>query len=56
MDLKDLLHNLKPGDELMVANQPFAFAGKVTLELDGGDIRSWLFDGDGSMLAVACIW
>lgn len=39
--------------ELMVDNEPFALAGKATLELEGGDVRHWLFNADGGMLAVS---
>jgi hypothetical protein len=53
MELKALLHDIKPGDELMVANQPFTYGGKVTMELDGGDVRYWLFDRDGGMVTVS---
>ena len=39
--------------EFTVSNQPFTFAGKATMELDGGEARHWLFDNNGRMLSVS---
>jgi hypothetical protein len=49
----DQLLSQSLGAELMVGNEPFALAGKATLELDGGDERHWLFNPEGGMLAVS---
>jgi|GEM_PF-596102 len=53
MKIEEILHHLKPGTELMIANRPFTYGGKATVELDGGDLRYWLFDADGNMLSVS---
>ena len=53
MKIEEILHHLKPGTELMIANRPFTFGGKAKVELDGGDLRYWLYDKEGSMLAVS---
>jgi len=39
--------------ELMIDNEPFTYAGKATVELEGGDIRHWMFNSAGGMLAVS---
>lgn len=52
MRLDELL-TMQPGVELMIANEPFAFSGKATVELDGSDVRYWLFSAEGGMLSVS---
>ena len=42
-----------PGAELVIANNPFTYAGKADMELDGGDVRHWMFDASGRMLTVS---
>ena len=42
-----------PGVELMIANNPFSYSGKADVELDGGDVRHWMFDAGGRMLSVS---
>lgn len=39
--------------ELMIDNEPFTHSGKATIELDGGDVRHWMFNADSGMLAVS---
>ena len=39
--------------DLMIDNEPFALAGKVTVELEGGDVRHWLFNTEGGLLSVS---
>lgn len=39
--------------ELMIDNEPFTYSGKATVELDGGDVRHWMFNADSGMLAVS---
>ena len=41
------------GSEYTVHNEPFAYAGRADLTLDGGDMRHWLYTADGDLLAVA---
>lgn len=52
MKLDQLLLS-QPGADLMIANEPFTFAGKATVELDGGAARYWLFSADGGMLSLS---
>ncbi len=53
MKIKDLLSNVLQNAELMVANEPFTFSGKATIELEGGEARYWLFSSNGGMISVS---
>ena len=53
MKIEELLHHLEPGAQVTVTNKPFQFTGKGKLTLDGGDLRYWLANDEGGMLAIS---
>lgn len=53
MTIADLLQHQEPGAEFTVFNEPFSLIGSAQVLLDGGDMRHWLFERDGGMLAVS---
>lgn len=53
MSIDDLLTSIEPDREITVVNEPFIMTGQLDITLEGGDIRHWVFDGEGSMLAIA---
>lgn len=52
MTIEELIHRLRPGAEMTVANEPFTYAGRIEVTLEGGDVRYWLYD-DGTVLGVS---
>lgn len=53
MHIDELLSSLELGAHVTVVNEPFTFAGKLTLTLDGGDIRYWMYSSDDGVLSIA---
>ncbi len=53
MKIEELLHHLEPGNQVTVSNKPFTYTGKVKITLDGGDVRYWLSNDEGGLLAVS---
>lgn len=49
----DQLLTAKLGAEYTVHNEPFSYAGRATVTLDGGDVREWFYDADSRLLAVS---
>lgn len=53
MKIEELLHHLEPGSRITVSNKPYAYTGKAKITLAGGDVRYWLANSSGGMLAIA---
>jgi len=53
MTINELIDHLQSGNDVTISNTPFSFAGKAQVELDGKDIRYWLFGENGELLSVS---
>lgn len=52
MTIAELI-TISSGAEFNVLNEPFSFAGRADITLEGGDTRHWLYNADGGMLAIS---
>lgn len=53
MTIEEIIHHLEPGATISIANEPFSYAGKAHITLEGGDLRYWLFDNEGNILSIS---
>lgn len=53
MTSEELFRHAESGTDYLISQRPFACVGTLKATFDSGDVRRWLFDQEGNIVAVA---